>query len=131
MDTNEKVYRMKKSFLLMFLLFVGLSAFSQNLMGIKGASRFVNFNQLGISKEVLMKKFGKPIAKDLSYDEDENIDEALYYIGKDEEENLLIISKFRFKNNKLVELKSDFKYVEVEELLKKISKDVIYLKRWN
>ena len=115
----------------MFLLFVGLSAFSQNLMGIKGASRFVNFNQLGISKEVLMKEFGKPIAKDLSYDEDENIDEALYYIEKDEEENLLIISKFRFKNNKLVELKSDFKYVEVEELLKKISKDVTYLKRWN
>ena len=121
---------MKKIFLLIFFL-ISLSAFSQNIIELKSSSIFVNFNQLGISKEMFIKEFGNPIDKDMRYDKERNINEVLYYIEKDKKENLLIISEFIFKNDELIEQKCNFKFAGLDDFLKKISDDLTYIRRWN
>lgn len=122
---------MKKSFFLLVFIVVSLSAFTQNVIESKYSSVFANFNQLGISKEVFIKEFGNPTAKDMSYDQDKNKNEVLYYIENFKKEGFLIITKFTFKNNELVEQKSRIKCVEIEGLIKKISDDLIHIRRWS
>lgn len=122
---------MKKSLFLLAFVVISLSAFAQNRIGSKSASAFANFDQLGISKEALIQEFGNPIAKDMSCDKDKNKKEVLYYIEKFEKEDFLIITEFTFENNELVVQKSSIKYVEVEELIKKISDDLTYIRRWS
>ncbi|ULB33767.1 hypothetical protein [Proteiniphilum propionicum] len=122
---------MKKSFFLLVFVVVSLSAFTQNVIESKCSSVFANFDQLGVSKEVFIKKFGNPTAKDMSYDQDKNKNEVLYYIENFKKESFLIITKFTFKDNKLIEQKSRIKCVEIEELIKKISEDLTYIRRWS
>lgn len=126
-----KYSQMKKSFFLLVFVVISSSAFTQNVIDSKISSVFANFNQLGVSKEIFIKEFGNPIAKDMSYDKDKNKNEVLYYIEKFKKEDFLIITKFTFINNELVEQKSIIKYVEIEELIKKISDDLTYIRRWN
>lgn len=122
---------MKRLFLLSVFAIVSLCAFTQSSAKSKYSSCFVTLNKLGVSKDVFVKEFGDPIAKDMNYDEFRNIVEVLYYVENFKKEGFLVITKFTFKNNELVEQKSRIEGLSIEVILKKMSDDLDFIRRWH
>lgn len=117
---------MKKGFFLLILAMVTLSTSAQNVIENKGhSSVFANFDELGIKKELFVKKFRDPLSKDMCYDENGNKIEKLYYKENLKKEDVVIITTFTFKNSELVEQKSLIEsFMMDKKMLEKISNDL-------
>lgn len=117
---------MKKGFFLLILAMVTLSTFAQSVIENKGhSSVFANFDELGIKKELFIKKFGDPLSKDMCYDGKGDKIEKLSYKENLKKEDVVIITEFTFKNNELVEQKSLIEtFVIDRKMLDKISNDL-------
>ena len=117
---------MKKGFFLLILAMVTLSTFAQSVIENKGhSSVFANFDELGIKKELFIKKFGDPLCKDMCYDGKGDKIEKLSYKENLKKEDVVIITEFTFKNNELVEQKSLIEtFVIDRKMLDKISNDL-------
>ena len=111
-------------FISLFIIISSISAQEENT-----SSKFVNFEELGIQKELFIKQFGRPISKDLQYDEDENTIETLIYKEELEKGKTIVLTKFTFKNRILVEQKSEIMSNLIDkETLDKILDDLTFIR---
>jgi hypothetical protein len=107
-----------------FFIVSGISAQKENT-----SSKFVNFEELGIQKELFIKQFGKPICKDLQHDEDRNTIETLIYKEELEEGKSTVLTKFTFKNRILVAQKSEIIGNQIDkETLDRILNDLTFIR---
>lgn len=120
----------KSSVLLLILISISSSMFAQDVIRSKQhSSVFSDFNQLGVKKELFIKKFGNPISKDMSYDQDKNKIEILYYKENLKKEDVIIITEFTFKNEDLIKQKSRIEtFVIDRKLMNKISDDLTFIR---
>lgn len=111
-------------FISVFFIVSGISAQKENT-----SSKFVNFEELGIQKELFIKQFGKPISKDLKHDEDRNTIETLIYKEELEKGKSIVLTKFTFKNRILVEQKSEImSNLMDKETLDQILSDLTFIR---
>lgn len=70
-------------------------------------SMFANFDELGMDKDSFLKKFGTPTNKEIYVDDQNNLIEVLYYTELLNYDKIAVTTKFRFKNNILIEQKNE------------------------
>lgn len=113
-------------FIIISLFFVSSGIIAQKA---KEYSQFVDFEQLGIQKKQFVNQFGKPTSKDMAYDRENNLIETFLYKEDLEKGKTIIITRFTFTNDKLIEQKSEIISVQIDEkLIEQILSDLTFIK---
>ena len=123
-----------KHFSIVFILLIYCLIAQTQIKNKDDISIFSDFEQLGIQKEDFINQFGPPTAKDMAYDDHKNKIETLHYIeflnvGLIDEGKIILLTKFTFRNNELVEQKSETPSFPWEkEMLEKIYQEIRFIR---
>lgn len=111
------------------ILFVSCATTMQHDNKIyKSSSIFSNFNQLGMTKNHFIEKFGAPTNKEM-YNQDNDLIETFYYVELLNNEKVIIVTKFSFRNDILFEQKKeDISFHSDKETLEQLESEIQLIK---
>lgn len=120
---------MKKLYLIfaVFIIYGGVVNAQNEGESKQYISIFADFQEIGITKDKFIERFGMPLSKEIFIEREENNPtEILQYIETFDKGAIIVVTKFTFKNSKLIQQKGEVipnKYDEgiLKEILNKLS----------